>query len=111
MAQLEGRLEYVRGLLEAQELTEDERRDRALVALVDQVSELSAGFALLTGEVAALRSQLAQARGSAAEPVAQPPATETVFCPGCAGRIPLPSRRPARFEVDCPQCGATLEVE
>lgn len=111
MAHMEGRLEYVRGLLEAQELTEDERRDRALVALVDQVAELSAGFAMLTGEVAALREQLARARGTESSPSALPAATETVFCPGCAGRIPLPSRRPARFEVDCPQCGATLEVE
>ncbi len=105
MAQMEGRLEYVRGLLEAQELTEDERRDRALVALVDQVSALTTRVAELTAEVTVLRARLVAPESAAPEPGAR-----VVFCPACAARIPLPRLGSTPLELDCPQCGATLEV-
>jgi hypothetical protein len=105
MTHSDSRLEYVRGLLEAQELTEDERRDRALLALVDQVTELSSRVARLTDEVQELRI-----RGSVEVPRATEP-TESVFCPGCATRIGVPAGAHAPIEVRCPRCEATLEVE
>ncbi len=114
MVESDSMLEYVRGLLEGSELTEDERRDKALAALVshlsrqtETVAELAAAVEVLRGEVAELRT----GRAVSAAPAA--PDGVTVYCAVCGAAIPLlaPWDPSGPNEVVCHRCGAEMTLE
>lgn len=100
--EIDGRLEYVRGLLEGGELTDDERRDRALARLADLVSDLAA-------EVRDLRFELREWRATGDTGVR----LETLYCPACGRPIAVDpaSLGQGPTDVVCTHCRAVLEVQ
>lgn len=100
--EIDGRLEYVRGLLEGGDLTDDERRDRALARLADLVSDLAIEVRDLRSEVRDLRA----GGGGAAR-------VETLYCPACGRQIEMDPAMlgPGPTDVVCTHCRAVLEVE
>lgn len=101
MTQSQHRLDYARGLVEAQELTENERRDRAIAVLIEQVGELTETVGRLAAEVERLRGGGSEGAGRAAV---------RAWCPGCGAAIPLPAGASAPLEIACGRCGSVLEV-
>jgi len=109
--EVDGRLEYVRGLLEGGELSPDERRDRTM-------AELAAAVAALSGTVGDLRAEVAALRVASRveEPHTGPrthPAVQSIFCPGCGAVIPIGDAfdAPGVQVLPCRACGAVVELE
>jgi hypothetical protein len=104
--EIDGRLEYVRGLLEGGELTDEERRERALARLTDLVAEL-------TTEVGGLRAEVRELRASSQPPAGAAAAPEMLFCPSCGRELAIEPGALGRgpTEISCGHCRAILEVE
>ncbi len=110
MVEPDSRLEYVRGLLEGSELTEDERRDRALTALVAHLTQQADTLAELRASVETLRAEVADLRAGAGQAA---PEGAAIYCAVCGAAIPLlaPWNASGPNEVTCQRCGAEMVLE
>jgi len=110
--EIDGRLEYVRGLLEGGELPPDERRDRTVAELAAAVADLSAAVRDLGAEVTALHAD-GRSAGPSPGARAQAETMQSIFCPGCGAVIPAGEalRSPGVHVLPCRACGAVVELE
>ncbi len=103
--EFDARLEYVRGLLEGGELSDDERRDRTLAELASVVGGLAAEVQELRREVASLRAE--DSAGAAG------PRVTALCCPLCRAEVGAGAlaKGLGPVEAPCPRCGTVLIFE
>lgn len=115
MAGAQARADYLRGLVQGGELTPDERRDRSLATLIELVAELTGEVHALRDELAGIRNALASlAAGSRDDlPAASSGGRATVYCPGCGRAIQLRGEldAPGPVSIACAACGAVLDLD
>lgn len=105
------RVSYLRGVLDGQKLSQDERLELVLSTFVDVSDKLLEVLAEVREEQSEIRRLLASLRpGDPVEPRAE--LAPQLSCPQCGQRLAIGPELLERgpVELTCPECHLTIEV-
>ena len=103
---------YLRGVLEGEKLSADERLELALSTFADMSEKLVEFLEEVRDEQREIRKLLSAARQAAAEEVEAPDARETIACPLCGQSLAVAAEPTTEgsIEVTCPACDVVIEL-
>jgi len=111
----ESRVSYLRGVLDGEKLSADQRLELALSTFVEVSEKLIGLVGQVMEEQREIKRALAELRSESVSGGGARPATEAgegLSCPQCAQRLAISpdalSRGPV--EVTCPECRLVLEI-
>ena len=111
----ESRVSYLRGVLDGEKLTADQRLELALSTFVEVAERIIGLVAQVMEEQSEIKRMVGELRAEQVQGAGTRPASDTgdgLSCPQCAQRLAVSPDALGRgpIEVTCPECRLVLEI-